>query len=98
MSTCVHRIETLEALRQYVHETLCEHEQLELGAFKFSERILVRGGRPCGIFFRLNGPRAVQFSAIWETDRNTILFYSSTGERFQKTQLVTAPELVLLSA
>ena len=95
MSTSVARIETLLELRSYVNEVLCEHDQLEVGAFRFSERILVRSGKPCGIYFCLHGPRAVQFSAIWETDRNTILFYSSTGERFQKTQLVVAPELEL---
>jgi hypothetical protein len=33
----------------------------------------------------------VKLTAIWETDRNTILFYSSSGERVGKTQLVQAP-------
>jgi hypothetical protein len=41
----------------------------------------------------LHGPRATRFSAIWETDRNQILFYGCAGERFQKTQLLEAPEL-----
>jgi hypothetical protein len=30
-------------------------------------------------------------TAIWETDSNTILFYSSRGERFRKTQLIGPP-------
>ena len=35
----------------------------------------------------------MRFTAIWETDRNCILFYSPSGERFQKTQLLEAPNL-----
>lgn len=46
-----------------------------------TERILVRGGNPCGIFFCVHGPRSVKLTAIWETERNTILFYGSAGER-----------------
>lgn len=63
-----------------------------------TERILLRGGKPCGIYFCLHGPRAVKFSAIWETDGNTVLFYGSSGERFQKTQLRTAATLELAAA
>ena len=96
MVTRVHEIYSLEELREYVNETLCEHYQLQIDAFEMTERILYRAGKPCGIFFCLHGPRAVKFTAIWETDRNCILFYGPTGERFQKTQLAEAPELELL--
>jgi len=91
-------INNLNHLRTFVYETLCHHEQLELGAFQMTERILTRGGRPCGIHFCLHGPRSVQFTAIWETDRNTILFYNSNGERFCKTQLNEAPCLAPVAA
>jgi hypothetical protein len=50
------------------------------------------------MFFCLHGPRAVKFSAIWETDRNQVLFYDSNGERFQKTQLLEAPSLARAAA
>jgi len=83
----------LNQLRDYVNETLCDHYQLQIDAFQMTERILRRGGRPCGIYFCLHGPRAAKFSAIWETDRNCILFYGPDGERFQKTQLLEAPRL-----
>ncbi len=86
-------IHDLSDLRTYVHSTLCQQNQLEPGAFEVTERILVRGQRPCGIFFCLHGPRSVKLTAIWETDRNTILFYGSAGERVLKTQLVQAPKL-----
>jgi hypothetical protein len=87
------RLDQLEDLRQYVIENLCRCNQLEVGAFPVTERILVRSGKPCGIFFCLHGPRSVKFTAIWETERNTILFYSSTGERIHRATLVQAPRL-----
>ena len=34
-----------------------------------------------------------RLAMVWETDRNTILFYSSSGERVGRTQLVQAPVL-----
>ena len=87
------QISNLDALRDFVNETLCEHYELKLDAFEMTERVLCRGGRPCGMYFCLHGPRAVKFTAIWETDHNRILFYGSTGERFLKTQLLVAPRL-----
>lgn len=93
MLTCVRQLHTLEELRDYVNETLCNQYQLQIDAFKMTQRILRRGNKPCGIYFCLHGPRAVKFTAVWETDRNCILFYGSDGERFQKTQLLEAPSL-----
>ena len=87
-------VHNLNDLRQFVHSKICDHHELEFGAFRMTERILTRGGIPCGIFFCVHGPRSVRFTAIWETERNTILFYGSAGERLQKTQLAVAPELV----
>jgi hypothetical protein len=98
MLTLIHQICRLEDLRDYIYETLCEHYQLQIDAFEMTERILRRGGKPCGIYFCLNGPRRAKFTAIWETDRNRILFYGPTGERFQKTQLMEAPQLEPLEA
>jgi hypothetical protein len=92
------QIDNLNDLRGYVHQTICDQNELQPGAFQVTERILVRGHRPCGIFFCLHGPRSVKLTAIWETDRNTVLFYNSTGERTRKTQLVQAPVLALAAA
>ena len=89
MQQNVFPLEDIDSLRRYVHETLCQLNQLEVDYFPFTERVLLRGGRPCGMFFCLHGPRDVKFTAIWETDRNTVLFYTSTGERQVKTQLTT---------
>lgn len=87
MLTRTYEIDSLEDLRDYVNETFCAHYQLEVDAFHMTERMLRRGGKPCGMYFCLHGPRAVKFTAIWETDRNRVLFYGPTGERFQSTQL-----------
>src|ERR1700674_938461 len=91
-------IQTLHELRDYINNILCQHHQLEVGAFPLTERILIRSDGPCGIYFCLHGPRAVRFSAIWETRRNTVLFYGSTGQRFHKIQLVAAPRLDMVAA
>jgi len=88
------QIDNLNELRTYVHNTICQQNELQADAFQITERILVRGRKACGIFFCLHGPRSVKLTAIWETDRNTVLFYSSSGERVLKTQLVQAPMLV----
>jgi hypothetical protein len=89
MLTRFQQIDSLDELREYVNETLCHHNQLQTDAFRMTERVLRRHDRPCGIYFCLHGPRAVKFTAIWETDRNQVLFYDASGERFQKTQLLS---------
>jgi hypothetical protein len=80
-------------LRQFVSCTLCQQNDIELGVFQVTERVLTRRGRPCGIFFCLHGPRSVKLTAIWETERNTIRFYGSTGHKFQTTKLETSPTI-----
>ena len=97
MSAYPLQIDNLNDLRTYVHQTLCDQNELQRGAFQITERILVRGKRPCGIFFCLHGPRSVKLTAIWETDRNTILFYSSSGERTLKAKLIQAPVLAAVA-
>jgi hypothetical protein len=98
MSALPLQIDNLNELRSYVHQTICDQNELEPGVFPVTERFLVRGHQPCGIFFCLHGPRSVKLTAIWETDRNTILFYSSSGERVLKAQLMQAPVLVPAAA
>jgi hypothetical protein len=93
MLTRIEHIHSLEDLYDYVNATLCEHYQLQVDAFQITQRVLRRGGRPCGIYFCLHGPRAVKFTAIWETDGNCVLFYGPNGERFRKTQLLEALDL-----
>ena len=84
---------TLNELRDYVHRELCLKNDFEPGAFEITERYLQRGGQPCGIYFCLHGPRSVKITAIWETRRNTVLYYDSAGGRIGKTRLAYAPPL-----
>ncbi len=91
MVTNIHQFDSLDNLREYVNATLCDRNQLKLGAFPMTEQILKRSGKPCGIYFCLHGPRAVRFTAIWETDSNQVFFYGPCGERVMRTQLNEAP-------
>jgi hypothetical protein len=93
MPTETQRLDDLHAIRTYITETLCEKDRLEKNSFPLYERILVRDGAPCGVYFCLYGPRSMYLAAIWETDSNTILFYGSRGERFRKTQLIAPPRI-----
>ena len=87
-------IRDLSELRNYVSRILCQRNDIEVGVFQISERVLTRRGKPCGIFFCLHGPRSVKLTAIFETDKNCVLFYGSSGEKFQKTKLTQTPTLV----
>ena len=93
MVTRSQQIHNLADLREYVNQTLCNQYQLRIDAFQLTERVLLRRKQPCGVMFCLHGPRSVKFTAIWETESNRVLFYGSTGERFQKTHLTEAPRL-----
>lgn len=88
------QINDLTELRQYVHQTLCDQNELEIGAFQMTERQLLRSRRPCGRYFCLHGPRSVRFVAIWDSERNSVLFYDATGERLEQTRLSSAAALV----
>jgi hypothetical protein len=98
MATPIIQICNMTELREYIYATICDNNQLQYGAFPMSEKTLFRGGIPCGIYFCVHGPRAVRFTAIWETDRNQVLFYGSEGERNFKVQLIEAPELETAAA
>ncbi len=53
-----------------------------------TKRLLRRSGRPCGIFYCVHGPRMVKLTAIWEAEKNQILFYGPTGEKVQQTKIL----------
>jgi hypothetical protein len=93
MLTHIQQIESASDLREYVNTTICAYNQLQEGVFSMTERVLLRGGKRCGIYFCLQGPRATRFTAIWDADRNQVLFYGSRGERFLKAQLLESPRL-----
>ena len=87
------RFSTFVELKEYIHSTLCQLEQLELGAFPMTQQVLRRGEQLCGFLFSIHGPRSVVFNAILETDRNAVHFYNSSGERVQTIPLGLLPPL-----
>ena len=87
MSISVDNIPSLNDLRQYIHKTLCEKENLLEEQFTMSEMALQRRGRGCGLQFSINGPRSVRLGAIWASDSNMIYFYDARGERYAKVNL-----------
>ncbi|GHT22590.1 hypothetical protein FACS189419_05370 [Planctomycetales bacterium] len=74
-------------VKSFVYQVLCEDNSIILDAFPTSETELKRSGSVCGVMFCLHGPRAVQFTAIWEKDRNRILFYAADGKRYKEMVL-----------
>jgi len=78
---------TLDELREFVHQTLCEKESLLADEFKLSEMNLMRRGRDCGLQFSIHGPRSVRLGAIWASDHNMLYFYDASGNRFGKIRL-----------
>lgn len=93
---CV-EIKDLKQLRNFVSFTLCQKNDFEEGVFQITEKLLTKCGKMCGVFFCLHGPRSVKLTAVWESEKNEVFFYGSTGERFQKTVLASSPELASCS-
>lgn len=78
---------SLDELREFVHRSLCRHENLLQDQSPLTELPLLRGGKHCGLQFTVHGPRTLRLSAIWAADLNVIYFYDSRGERYLKIPL-----------
>jgi hypothetical protein len=89
---------SLDALRAYVRQTLCAHDQLDAESTPMQQSVITRSGRSCGLFFSLHGPRMVKTYAVWAGEENRILFYDSTGQRFAEVRLSEAPDPRKLAA
>jgi hypothetical protein len=83
---------TLEALRDHVRRTLCSHDELDPDSVPMHQATISRAGRPCGLFFQVQGPRRVSAYAVWAGDEDRILFYDSAGQRFAQTRLSEGPD------
>lgn len=68
-------------LRQIIHTTLCNLEQLDAAQFPLNERNLTRAGKLCGILFSVQGPRQMKLTAVWDFLKNEIYLYDSSGTR-----------------
>lgn len=97
MSTVV-SLPTLDALRDHVRQALCAHDQLDPTQTPMHQAVISRSGRPCGLFFQVQGPRMVKTYAVWAGDEDRILFYDSNGQRFGEIRLSDAPDPRKLAA
>ena len=83
---------TVELLRQFVLQTLCGHDHLDPDQTPLWQAAILRKGKPCGLFFEVQGPRLLKNHAVWAGQEHRILFYTSTGERFAITRLSESPD------
>lgn len=93
MAKAAVHLPSLDELRQFVHETLCRHENLVPDQFQLQETPLTRLGGRCGLQFLLRGPRSVRLGAVWASEHSLLYFYDATGERFLKQPLTVQPPL-----
>jgi hypothetical protein len=89
---------TLAELRRHVLHTLCLHDKLDPEQTPMYQGIIERSGRPCGLFFQVQGPRLLKTYAVWAGEENKVLFYDSTGQRFAVTRLSDGPDPIELAA
>lgn len=89
---------TLEAIRHHVHLALCRHDHLDPEQTPLQQAVILRRGRPCGLFFQVHGPRLLRNYAVWSADESRILFYNSTGERVGETRVSEGPDARCLRA
>lgn len=82
-------LHSADDVRQFIHEKLCQKENLVSQQFKLTEIELKKRGETCGFQYLLQGPRSVKLAAVWACDTNVIYLYDATGERFGKVQLRT---------
>jgi hypothetical protein len=83
---------TPNELRQFVRTALCNRDRLDPDSAYFFEGFVKRGERICGVFFQVEGPRLLKNHAIWVGDESRILFYDSTGSRYDEVNLSEAPD------
>lgn len=83
---------TQEALRAHVLQTLCAHDHLDPEQTPLRQTLITRGGKPCGLFFQVEGPRLLKTYAVWAGEEDRILFYDSGGVRFAETRLSDGPD------
>jgi hypothetical protein len=83
---------TLDDLVAHVRAVLCGRDQLDPEQTPLSQSLVTRSGRPCGLFFHVQGPRSVKTYAVWAGEEQRVLFYDSQGVRFAQTRLTEGPD------
>jgi hypothetical protein len=98
MQTRVVSLPELKDLCNHVLNTLCTHDNLAVDQTPLQQATITRSGRPCGLFFQVNGPRLLKAYAVWAGDEDRILFYDCNGERFAEIRLSEGPDVQKLTA
>ena len=93
MTVTVVPLPTLEALHDYVRQTLCVRDRLDPSTTPFFAAEIRRRARLCGYLFHIEGPRQMKNSAIWTEEEQRLFFYDSIGTRFHEVRLSDAPAL-----
>ncbi len=81
----------IEELAGYIHAVLCDKDALDPAQAPLFRTALRRGGRVCGLVFHVEGPRLLRTSAVWSADDARVIFYDSSGLRFQEVELSESP-------
>ncbi len=89
---------TLDDLRRHVHHRLCNKDKLDTSQIPLQQALIHRAGKPCGLFFQVQGPRLLRTYAIWAGPEKRVLFYDSGGQRFAETTLSEAPDVEEVAA
>lgn len=96
--TTVVALSSIDELRRFVHGALCRHDRLDPEQTPLLCGAIKRGGKPCGLFFQVEGPRLLKTYAIWAGEEDRVLFYDSSGERFAEVKLSEGPDPLSLAA
>ncbi len=70
-----------------VEKRLCELGHLEPQQFPMTQREVIRGGKACGVYFCVHGPRSVKLTAICDFTKNTLIYYGSDGIRRESVSI-----------
>ena len=70
---------TVDELCKHVHETLCKNDCLDPAETPLQQSVILRKGKPCGIFFQVSGPRLLKAYAVWAGEENRVLFGGRLG-------------------
>ncbi|HLN33038.1 MAG TPA: hypothetical protein VK395_35235 [Gemmataceae bacterium] len=89
---------TLDKLRSHVLQTLCAHDRLDPQQTPLNQALIMRSGKPCGLFFQVQGPRMLKTYAVWAGEEDRILYYDSSGIRFAECRLSEGPDPLELAA
>ena len=89
---------TLDQLRLFVRDRLCAVDRIDPDQSQVRQALIRRAGRPCGLFFQVQGRQLLKTYAVWAGDEHRILFYDSTGARFAQARLSEGPDPLKLAA